>query len=117
MSDIRFVLIGVAVIFVGFLVLGIFGENYQASNIETNEFGNCFEYSEDKEPIPIDCSVKSFDQNLFFGTVIALIVAGIIALIKGARGDWDSKVKPEDMVGPSRDNRSNGNDSDPNTEK
>jgi hypothetical protein len=85
MSDIRFVLIGVAVIFVGFLILGIFGENYQASNIETNEFGNCFEYSDDKEPIPIDCSAKEFDQNLFFGLVIALIVAGIIALIKGVR--------------------------------
>ena len=112
MSDIRFVLIGVAVIFVGFLILGIFGENYQASNIETNEFGNCFEYFEDKEPIPVDCSEKSSEQNLFFGAVIALIVAGIIALIKGVRGDWDSKVKPEDMVGPSRDNRMDGKDSD-----
>lgn len=112
MSDIRFVLIGVAVIFVGFLILGIFGENYQASNIETNEFGNCFEYFEDKEPIPVDCSAKSSEQTLFFGIVIALIVAGIIALIKGVRGDWDSKVKPEDMVGPSRDNRMDGKDPD-----
>ena len=112
MSDIRFVLIGVAVIFVGFLILGIFGENYQASNIETNEFGNCFEYSEDKEPIPVDCSAKSSEQNMFFGIVIALIVAGIVALIKGVRGNWDSKVKPEDMVGPSRDNRMDGKDSD-----
>ena len=112
MSDIRFVLIGVAVIFVGFLILGVFGENYQASNIETNEFGNCFEYSEDKEPIPVDCSAKSSEQNMFFGIVIALIVAGIIALIKGVRGDWDSKVKPEDMVGPSRDNRMDEKDSD-----
>ena len=112
MSDIRFVIIGLAVIFVGFLVLGIFGESYQASNIETNEFGNCFEYSEDKEPIPIDCSAKSFEQNLFFGIVIALIVSGIIALIKGVKGDGDSKVKPGDMVGPSKDNRNDGNDSD-----
>ena len=112
MSDIRFVLIGVAVIFVGFLILGVFGENYQASNIETNEFGNCFEYSEDKEPIPVDCSAKSSEQNMFFGIVIALIVAGIIALIKGVRGNWDSKIKPEDMVGPSRDNRMDGKDSD-----
>ena len=112
MSDIRFVLIGVSVIFVGFLILGVFGENYQASNIETNEFGNCFEYSEDKEPIPVDCSAKSSEQNMFFGIVISLIVAGIIALIKGVRGNWDSKVKPEDMVGPSRDNRKDGKDSD-----
>ena len=99
-------------IFFGFIVLGIFGDNYQASSIETNEFGNCFEYSEDREPIPVDCDSKVMDQSIFFGIVIALIIAGIIALVKGVRGDWDNKVKPEDMVGPGRDNRSDGNNSD-----
>ena len=112
MSDIRFVIIGVGIVFAGFLVLGIFGENYQTSNIESDEFETCFEYSQDKEPIPIDCSSKIFDQVLFFGVVIALIVSGIIALVKGVRGDWDSKVKPEDMVGPSKDNRTDGTNSD-----
>ena len=111
MSDIRFVLIGVGLIFSGFLILGIFGENFQTSNIETTEFGDCFEYSEDREPVPIDCSAKMFDQSLFFGIVIGLISAGVIALIKGVKGDWDNKVKPEDMVGPSRDNRADGSDS------
>jgi hypothetical protein len=105
MSDIRFVILGVALVFVGFLVLGIFGENYQSANIETSEFENCFEYSEDSEPILIDCSEKKFSQNIFFGIVLVLIVIGIISLIKGVRGDWDSKVKPEDMVGPGGDNR------------
>jgi len=52
-----------------------------------------------------------FKQNAFFGLVIVLIAAGILALVKGVKGDWDSKVKPEDMVGPSRDNRMDGNDS------
>ena len=66
MSDIRFIMIGVAVIASGFLVLGIFGENYQSSNIETSEFGNCFEYSDDNEPISIDCSEKILSQNIFF---------------------------------------------------
>ena len=39
---------------------------------------------------------------------MALIVIGIIALVKGLRGDWDNKVKPEDMVGPGKDNRFDG---------
>ena len=111
MSDIRFIIIGIVLIFSGFLILSTFGENYQSSNIETGEFGNCLEYSEDKEPVLIDCSVKRFEQNLFFGFVLALIAIGIIALVKGVKGDWDSQVKPEDMVGPSRDNRADENES------
>lgn len=109
MSDIRFIMIGAVVVFSGFIILGIFGENYQRANIQTNEFGNCFEYFEDKEPVQIDCSKKMFDQNIFFGVVISLIIIGVVLLIKGLRGNWDSKVKPEDMVGPNKDNRSDGN--------
>ncbi len=111
MSDIRFIIIGILVIFSGFIFLSIFGENYQTPSIETSECENCLEFSEDKEPIPIDCSVKIFEKNACFGLVIALIAGGMLALLKGVRGDWDSKVKPEDMVGPSRDNRMDGNDS------
>jgi hypothetical protein len=102
---------GVALIFSGFLVLGIFGENYQSANIETSEFENCFEYSEDNEPILIDCSEKIISQNIFFGIVVGIIGMGIISLIKGVKGDWDNKVKPEDKVGPSGDNRVDGKDS------
>lgn len=111
MSDIRFIIIGILLIFSGFIVLSIFGENYQTPSIEASEFENCLEFSEDKEPVPIDCSKKMFGQNIFFGLVISLIVGGMLALLKGVRGDWDSKVKPEDMVGSSRDNRMDGNDS------
>ncbi len=111
MSDIRFIMIGVVLIFSGFLILGIFGENYQSANVETSEFENCFDYSDNNEPISIDCSDKIFSQNIFFGLVVALITIGTITLIKGVRGDWDSKVKPEDMVGPSKDNPMDGKDS------
>ncbi len=104
MSDIRFIMIGVTLIFSGFLILGVFGDNYQSANIETSKFENCFEYSDDKEPVSIDCSEKIFSQNIFFGLVVALIAIGIIASTKGVKGDWDNKVKPEDMVGPSKDN-------------
>jgi len=44
MSDIRFIMIGVLLVFSGFLVLSIFGENYQASSIETSEFENCMDF-------------------------------------------------------------------------
>ena len=96
----RFIMIGIVLIFAGFIILGVFGENYQAATLESNEFGTCYEYSEKEAPIEINCSFKILDQTVFFVLVIGFIGAGIIALIKGSRGDWDSKVKSEDMVGP-----------------
>jgi len=102
MSDMRFIMIGVALIFVGFVILGAFGHNYQAATIESKEFGTCYDYSDDKAPIEIDCSFKIMDQTLFFGLIMGFVGAGIIALIKGVKGNWDNKVKPEDMVGPGR---------------
>ena len=100
MSDMRFILIGVGLTFVGFLVLGVMGGQYQAATFEENEFGTCYEYFEDRPPQQINCSFKVMDQSLFFALVIGLLAAGAIGLVKGVRGDWVSKVKPEDMVGP-----------------
>ncbi len=108
MSDMRFTIIGIGLIFVGFIILSGFGQSYQAATLESNEFGTCYEYSKDLPPVEINCSFKIFDQILFFGLVIGFIGSGIIALIKGVRGDWDNKVNPKDMVGPSR----NQDDSD-----
>lgn len=109
MSDTRFTIIGIFLIFVGFLVLGVFGSNFQANTVEMTEFGDCFDYSDEK-PVPINCSYKVLDQTIFFAFVIAIIVGGIIALIKGARGSWDSKVRPEDMVGPGNNENSDKKD-------
>lgn len=102
MSDMRFIIIGIGLIFVGVIILGAFGHDYQAATFESNEFGTCYEYSEDNPPVEINCSFKIFDQTLFFALVIGFIGAGIISLVKGVRGDWDNKVKPEDMAGPGR---------------
>jgi len=102
MSDMRFTIMGIALIFVGFVILGTFGHNYQAATLESGEFGTCYEYSNDMAPVEIDCSFKIFNQTLFFALVIGFIGAGIIALVKGIKGDWDNKVKPKDMVGPGR---------------
>jgi hypothetical protein len=43
------------------------------------------------------------DQAVFFGLILSFVILGIISLIKGTRGDWDNKVKPEDMTGPSKE--------------
>jgi len=99
-SDIRFTLIGIGLIFVGFIVLGVF------------EFGDCFEYFEDKPPVSVSCEIKFLDKSLFFGLVVGLIGAGIFALIKGVRGKWDQDVKPEDMVGPGGENTSKSENAD-----
>ena len=111
MSDMRFTIMGIALVFAGFLILGVFGHNYQAATFESNEFGTCYEYSDDSPPSQINCSFKIFDQTVFFGIVMGFIGAGIIALIKGVKGDWDNKVKPEDMTGPSRNQNENADDS------
>ena len=106
MSDMRFIIIGISLTFFGFLVLGVFGHDYQTAHIETSQFGDCYQYFDNKEPVAIDCPSKIFEQGLFFGIVLTLIVGGTISLIKGIRGDWDSKVSPEDMVGPGNNKNS-----------
>lgn len=105
MSDMRFIIIGIVLTFFGFLVLGVFGHDYQTAHMETSQFGDCYQYFDNKEPVAINCSSGIFYQSLFFGIVLVLIIGGIVSLIRGIRGDWDSKVNPEDMVGP--DNNKN----------
>lgn len=105
MSDTRFTILGIALIFAGFLILGVLGNDFRINNIEMAEFGDCYDYSQDN-PVSIDCSYRILDQSMFLAAVMAFIVGGIISLIKGVRGKWDNQVKPEDMVGPSRDDNS-----------
>ncbi len=100
MGDIRFSMIGIGLIFAGFIILGIFGGNYQSASIESEEFGTCYRYHEDTEPVSVSCADAMAEQAGFLGVIAALVAAGIASLVKGVRGDWDSKVRPEDMVGP-----------------
>ena len=100
LSDTRFTIIGIGLIFAGFVILGIFGSDYFAATVESEEFDNCFEYFDDRPPVPIDCEVKLEGKMVFSGVVLALIGGGIAALVKGVKGRWDQDVKPEDMVGP-----------------
>jgi hypothetical protein len=103
MSDMRYIIIGIVVIFSGFLILGLFGNNYQIASIEASEFDKCYQYQENKEPVEINCSSKIFEQVLFFIAILGLVAGGIISLIKGVKGKWDNDVKPEDMMGPGGD--------------
>ena len=108
MSDTRFVIAGVALIFAGIIVMGSLGHEFRSATLEADEFGTCYEYSETEPPRKTECSYKVADQALFFGGVISLVGGGVVALIKGIRGSWDSNVRPGDMVGPSDDKRQDG---------
>ncbi len=116
MSDTRFTLIGIGLIFVGFIVLGIFGSNFIGPTIEAQEFDDCYEYFDDKPPVPVNCDIQFLNKTIFFALVIALIGSGIVSLIKGVRGKWDQDVKPEDMLGPggdtSKSDKSNSDEKD-----
>ena len=103
MSDTRFTLIGIGLIFVGFIVLGIFGSNYIGPTIEAQEFDDCYEYFGDKPPVPVSCDIQFLNKTIFFAFVIVIIGSGIVFLVKGVRGKWDQDVKPGDMLGPGGD--------------
>ncbi len=106
MSDTRFTMLGIVLIFAGFIILGIFGTAYFDATIEAEEFETCFEYSDDSPPVEVSCDAKLQNKVMFLGLVMALVGAGIISLVKGVRGKWDQDVKPEDMVGPSNPSNS-----------
>ena len=108
-SDTRFIMIGIVVITVGFIILGVFGSQFTEITIQTKEFSECYEYPEDQPPVKIECDAYLQDKNILFAIVIGIISAGVIALLKGIKGRWDQDVKPEEMVGPGGDN--NGDDS------
>lgn len=91
---------GVALVFAGFLVLGVFGDTYRSANVQSTEFGDCIEYTDRGDSIKTDCNEAVQSSVAFFALVLGLLGAGIFALIKGYRGRWDNEAKPEDMLGP-----------------
>ncbi len=94
-------MLGIGLIFAGFIILGVFGTAYFDATIEAEEFGTCFEYFDDSPPVEVPCDAKLQNKVMFLGLVMALVGAGIISLVKGVRGKWDQDLRPEDMVGPS----------------
>ena len=99
MSDTRLTLIGIGLIFAGFIVLGVFGQQHYNFAVQAQEFGDCFDYTNGKQ-VEVSCNNAMQDRVAFFALVLGLIGAGIFFLIKGIRGKWDQDVKSQDKVGP-----------------
>ena len=118
MSDTRFIILGVGLIFAGIIVLTVFGAQFDEITLQ-EDFRECYEYHDDAPPTEIDCDIAFQNKMSFFAIVALLIICGIASLVKGMRGKWDQDVKPEDMVGPKRsfESRDGGNDSDENDTK
>ena len=113
MSDIRFIIIGIVLVFSGIIVMSVFGSQFSELTIQ-DEFDKCYEYYEDAPPREIDCDAGFQDKIFAFTPAAILIVLGVFSIIKGIRGTWDQDVKPEDMVGPNNsfDTRDEPKDSD-----
>ena len=118
MSDTRFIIIGIGLIFSGIIFLSVFGSQSTEKSLQEG-FSKCFEYHDNSPPAEIDCDTASETKMLIFAIMALLIVCGIICLVKGMKGGWDQNVKPEDMVGPgnSFDTRDEPDDSDQNYSK
>ena len=118
MSDTRFIILGIGLIFAGIIVLSVFGGQINEITIQ-DEFRECYEYYDDAPPTRIDCDIAFQNKLIIFSIVALLIICGIASLLKGMKGKWDQNVKPEDMVGPSGsfDTRDGPNDSDQNDTK
>ena len=112
MSDIRFIMIGVVVITIGFIVLGLIGSEYMGITVQTDEFSTRYEYPDDQPPVEVDCGEGLQDKTMVFAGIIAIIVAGVLSLIKGVKGTWDQDVKPEEMLGPGGNNNDTKTDTD-----
>ncbi|MDA7939586.1 MAG: hypothetical protein MPI95_03210 [Nitrosopumilus sp.] len=87
----RAVLAGIGILFAGFIVMAGLGGDHRDALAEAAEFGECA-----GNP---GCEG---DAALFFVAVACIAGAGAFMLYRGARGDWDSRVRPEDVVGPKR---------------
>ena len=118
MSDTRFIILGIGLIFSGIIFLSVFGSQSTEITLQ-EEFSKCFEYHDDSPPTEIDCDTASETKMITFAITALLGICGIISLVKGLRGGWDQNVKPEDMVGPGNtfDSRDKPDDTDQNNAK
>ncbi len=63
MSDMRFIILGIALIFVGFIILGAFGHEYQAATLESNEFGMFIQNNGSNNIFWINFSIHHIGNN------------------------------------------------------
>ena len=99
MSDIRLIITGAIIMFVGFALGGTVNAIYSQFTIQQENFDQCFDYSSGVA-IHVKCSEKSQDYLLYLGLSFGLLGTGGVIVLKGIRGKWDNNVKDDEMVGP-----------------
>ena len=62
----RFIMIGLVTVTIGFIVLGVFGAQFTEITVQTKEFSECYEYPENQPPIRIECDEYLQDKNLLY---------------------------------------------------
>lgn len=102
MSDIRLILIGSLLIFVGFYIAGMAGSQYNQISIQQNQFDDCYDYSSGTA-IHVNCTQAEQDALLYLGLALGIIGGGAYLIFKGIKGRWDQNVKSDEMVGPKHD--------------
>lgn len=102
MSDTRLIILGSVLAFVGFLLGGITGVQYQQYVIQSNQFDICYDYTPDGNAIKVKCDEKIQDAFFTLASSLGLIGGGVFVLVKGIRGKWDQNVKSDEMVGPNK---------------
>ena len=73
MSDMRFIMIGLVAITIGFIVLGVFGAQFTEITVQTKEFSECYKYPEDQPPIKIECDTYVQEKNMLFVMLMFLL--------------------------------------------
>ena len=66
MSDMRFIMIGVVLIFAGFIILGTLGGHYSSASVESGEFDTCYEYSDESPPLRSTAQTRYWDRRCSF---------------------------------------------------
>ncbi|MDD9809987.1 MAG: hypothetical protein OXU86_07405 [Thaumarchaeota archaeon] len=99
MSDMRFVVAGMALAFGALVAFGTIGVPYFEVVAQAESFEECHEYGGGSL---VDCDAALAGGSWAVAVPAALAGAAGYALIRGARGTWDQDVPDADMAGPPR---------------
>ena len=78
MSDTRFIILGVGLVFAGIIILSVFGAQFDEITMQ-EEFHVCYEYHADMPPTEIDCDIAAQNKMIIFA-IVALLIAFFIPI-------------------------------------
>ena len=99
MSDIRLIMIGSVILFVGLILAGMAGSKYSQISIQQEQFGDCYDYSSGN-PIYVNCTNAEDQALLYLAFALGLMGGGSYIIFRGIKGSWDQNVKSDEMLGP-----------------